>query len=337
MSKLAFLGDVYLKYEKNLIDIPEPFIFNYECVAADTDAKPMINKINLMGIQNFNGFSHLPLAVNLANNHILDYLDKGFQDTIKVLNDNRVNYFGAGTKEDNYNNPCILSIGGKQIALLGYNDIIHSLKQQKTVYQTARPDEEQIKADINLCKQHGAEQIIVLIHWGREERFWNTKHQQDLGKLFIDLGASLVVGHHSHCIQPVERYKGRYIFYSLGNAYFPDIAVPAYYNGIGESEFVMHKKHFHYGRKSLKVVYDIEEKDVVSIRLMELKRNQLLDKGEINSNKVVPKIYHNQFVNNLTGYGHMLALFIKGYLFTDGKLFSLKAIKKEIEFLKNRK
>ncbi len=337
MSKLAFLGDVYLKYEKNLINVPEPFIFNYECVATTADAKPMINKINLRGKMDFSGFSNLPMAVNLANNHILDYLDKGVQDTIKVLKDNQVNYFGAGTREDNYNNPCMLSIEGKQIALLGYNDITHSLEQESIVYQTARPDEAQIKRDIDLCKQQGAEQIIIHIHWGREERFWNTKRQQDLGRLFIDLGASLVIGHHSHCIQPVECYKGRYIFYGLGNAYFPDIAVSAYYNSTGESEFVMHKKHFRYGRQSLKVVYDIEEKDVVSIRFMELKGNELLDKGEVRYDKAVSKIYQNQFINNLTGYAHMLALFVRGYLFTDGKLFSLKAIKKELEFLKNRK
>lgn len=337
MSKLAFLGDVYLKYEKNLIDVPEPFIFNYECVAAAMDAKPMINKINLRGKQGFNGFSNLPAAVNLANNHILDYLDKGVQDTMKTLKDNQVHYFGAGTKEDNYNNPCMLRIEGKQIALLGYNDITHSLKQQNTVYQTARPDEEQIKQDIDLCKQQGAEQIIIHIHWGREERFWNTKRQQDLGRMFIDLGASLVIGHHSHCIQPVECYKGRYIFYSLGNAYFPDIAAPAYYNSMGESEFVMHKKHFHYGRQSLKVVYDIEKEDIASIRLLELNGDELFDKGEVDYDKAVSKIYRNEFINNLTGYGHMLALFVRGYLFTDGKLFSLKAIKKEIEFFKNRK
>ena len=70
---------------------------------------------------------------------------------------------------------------------------------------------------------------------------------------------------------------------------------------------------------------------------MELKGNELLDKGEVNYDKVVSKIYQNQFINNFTGYGHMLALFVRGYLFTDGKLFSLKAIKKELEFLKSRK
>lgn len=337
MSKLAFLGDVYLKYEKNLIGVPEPFIFNYECVAADDDAKPMINKINLRGKQDFNGLSHLPMAVNLANNHILDYLDKGVYDTIKVLKDNNVHYFGVGTQEDNYNNPCILDIEGKQIALLGYNDITHSLKQANTVFQTARPDEEQIRRDIDHCKQQGVGQIIIQIHWGREERFWNTERQRYLGRLFVDLGATLVIGHHSHCIQPVECYKGRYIFYSLGNAYFPDIAVSAYYNSLGESEFVMHKKHFPYGRKSLKVIYDIEERTVVSIHLMELKGDRLLDKGEINYSKVVHPIYQNRFINSLAGYGHMLALFLRGYLFADGKLFSLKAIKKEVEFLKNRR
>lgn len=337
MCKLAFLGDVYLKNNCNYIDIPEPFIFNYECVAADKSTPPMINKINLSGTQNFNGFTHLPIAVNLANNHILDYMDEGFKNTIDLLEQNKIKFFGAGTKEDNYHNPCILNIDGKRIAMIGYSDVYHSLEQANTTFQVARPIEQQIKHDIALCQQQNAEIIIVNVHWGREERFWHTERQRNLGKMFIDLGASLVIGHHPHCIQPVELYKGHHIFYSLGNGYFPDISTPSYYDNYGNSDFIMHKKHLPYGRKSLKVIFDIERGKVSSTRLLKLKADKLTDTGEVAYDKVVPKIYSYPLINNFTGYWHMLALFLRSYFLVDGKLFSIKAVKKEFEFIRKRK
>ena len=43
----------------------------------------------------------------------------------------------------------------------------------------------------------------------------------------IDEGAHLVVGHHPHVIQPVEKYKGRYIAYSLANFCFGGNSYPS--------------------------------------------------------------------------------------------------------------
>lgn len=337
MNSLAFLGDVYFKNEINEIDINEPYIFNYECAIADEQYTPMTNKINLRAKPGFKGVSRLPIAVNLANNHMFDFMDQGFYETKKELDDHGVKYFGAGTAQDNYSNPCIVEVYGKKIALLGYSDVYHSLEQVSTQCSVARPGQKQVKDDITFCREQNVDAVIINIHWGREERFWYTARQQELGRMFIDLGADLVIGHHSHCIQPVECYKNKYIFYSLGNAVFPDIAEPSYYKEDGSYEFIMHKKHFRYGRKSLKVIFDLETNTVIDIKRMKYSKGKLSEQNSIAYDKVIPKIYKSHFVNEITGYFHMAGLFVKSYLFADKKLFSLSAVRKELEFLKHRK
>ena len=69
--------------------------------------------------------------------------------------------------------------------------------------------------------------VIVSFHWGEEKDYWPNENQQKLGKLTIDAGADLVLGHHSHRINPIEEYKGKYIVYSLGNCSFAGNSKPS--------------------------------------------------------------------------------------------------------------
>ena len=62
--------------------------------------------------------------------------------------------------------------------------------------------------------------VIVSFHWGNEKDYAPTQNQIKMGRLAVDSGADLVVGHHSHRINPIEYYKGVYICYSLGNFCF---------------------------------------------------------------------------------------------------------------------
>ena len=69
--------------------------------------------------------------------------------------------------------------------------------------------------------------VIVSFHWGDELDYKPNSNQQKLGKITIDAGADLVLGHHSHRINPIEEYNGRYIVYSLGNIAFAGNAKPS--------------------------------------------------------------------------------------------------------------
>jgi poly-gamma-glutamate synthesis protein (capsule biosynthesis protein) len=65
-----------------------------------------------------------------------------------------------------------------------------------------------------------ADKLIVGIHWGEEYINTPTERQKEFGHKIIDWGASVLVGHHPHVIEPAEKYNGGLIVYSLGNFVF---------------------------------------------------------------------------------------------------------------------
>lgn len=77
-----------------------------------------------------------------------------------------------------------------------------------------------VPEDVKVLKEEGCELVVVSFHWGAELDYYPNANQQKMGKMTIDAGADLVVGHHSHRINPIELYNGKYIVYSLGNFSF---------------------------------------------------------------------------------------------------------------------
>ena len=73
---------------------------------------------------------------------------------------------------------------------------------------------------IQEVKNQGAQVIIVSFHWGTEKSNIPDDAQKTLAHLAIDQGADLVVGHHPHVLQGIEKYQGKNIVYSLGNFCF---------------------------------------------------------------------------------------------------------------------
>ena len=79
---------------------------------------------------------------------------------------------------------------------------------------------DQVKSCIAAAKEQGAQLIVVAFHWGNERETKPDEVQKMLAHLAIDSGADLVVGHHPHVLQGIEKYSGKYICYSLANFCF---------------------------------------------------------------------------------------------------------------------
>lgn len=139
-------------------------------------------------------------AVNLANNHTYDYGESAFADTKSIMTDNGVLWF-EGT------NYAITEINGIKVGLAGFNGLTYSGKTQ-------------FPKVIKALKEQGAALVIVSFHWGEENSYTPTDVQVGLAHSAIDNGADLVIGHHPHVMQGIERYNGKYILYSLGNFCF---------------------------------------------------------------------------------------------------------------------
>lgn len=141
-------------------------------------------------------------AVNLANNHMFDYLEQGYWDTVSTLSGADIGYFG---NEHQYTT----EIKGIKVGLLGFTGWTNS-KQAK----------EEIKRAVDRLKEQGVKLVIVSFHWGEERKYSPNQIQKDLGRYCIDIGADLVLGHHPHVVQGIELYKGKSIVYSMGNFCF---------------------------------------------------------------------------------------------------------------------
>jgi poly-gamma-glutamate capsule biosynthesis protein CapA/YwtB (metallophosphatase superfamily) len=141
-------------------------------------------------------------AVNLANNHTYDYLQKGYEDTIASLKREGIGYFDE-------KHPLLTMVKGVKIGVVGYKGWVDNSQVRK-----------QILNDIRSLRKKGAKIVLVHFHWGEERSYIPNKTQKSLGRFAIDSGADLVVGHHPHVIQGIEEYKGKFIVYSLGNFMF---------------------------------------------------------------------------------------------------------------------
>ena len=142
-------------------------------------------------------------TVSLENNHVLDMGEDGLAETKKTLLEAGVSYAG----EDE---PAILTVKGVKIGSLAYQTF------------GGRHDEiiAKLPGDIQALRDQGCQIVIVSYHWGAELDYAPNDNQVRLGRATIDAGADLVIGHHSHRINPIEYYNGKYICYSLGNFSF---------------------------------------------------------------------------------------------------------------------
>lgn len=146
---------------------------------------------------------HLSIeAVTFENNHALDHGEAGIEETQKALTD-------AGITWSTETNPAVYETKGVRIGLLAYQTFDGNYPRLK----------EKVPMDIAAMRQ-SSDIVIVSFHWGAELDYAPNKNQQELGRLTIDAGADLVLGHHSHRINPIEEYNGKYIVYSLANFSF---------------------------------------------------------------------------------------------------------------------
>ena len=141
-------------------------------------------------------------AANIANNHSKDYGTKSQEDTIENLSNAGIATFG-------YENVVVVDVKGIKVGLTG-------------IYELAEHEQKatQVKENIQALKDAEAQIIIVNFHWGIEKEYTPNATQKKLAHLAIDEGADLVIGHHPHVLEGIEKYNGKYIAYSLGNFCF---------------------------------------------------------------------------------------------------------------------
>jgi poly-gamma-glutamate synthesis protein (capsule biosynthesis protein) len=160
--------------------------------------------------------------LGLANNHIRDYGANVITSMMSRFDENGFTYFGVGRNIEDAFKVKYLEYEGTKIAFFGVNAIEGVYNNVgKSTAGAAYFDEGRIKTAIKDARSK-ADIVIVFPHWGKERVKTSNEFQEKWGKIFVDNGADLVIGMHAHVIQNVGIYKGKYIYYSLGNYVFEE-------------------------------------------------------------------------------------------------------------------
>ncbi len=159
-------------------------------------------------------------TVTLANNHSMDYGHQGLVDTLAALQRVGIDAVGAGLNITEARRARFYTMKGTTVALLGYSlTLPQEFWATSSRSGTAPLMEASVREDIRQARQR-AQVVIVAVHWGAEGKTVLREYQPRLARVMVDAGADVVLGHHPHILQGMERYKKGLIFYSLGNFAF---------------------------------------------------------------------------------------------------------------------
>ena len=159
-------------------------------------------------------------VVSLANNHALDYGKTALSDTIDHLTEQEIVVSGGGKSLEEAHALRIVTVRGVRVGFLSYLGLFPSiLPLTSDEPALAMAELPLVKRDVRAARPL-VDLLVVSMHAGKEYRFKHSARQRQIARTAIDAGADAVIGHHPHVVQDSEVYRGKPIFYSLGNFIF---------------------------------------------------------------------------------------------------------------------
>ncbi|KRE90558.1 capsular biosynthesis protein [Paenibacillus sp. Soil766] len=222
------------------------------------------NPESLTGLKNA-GFD----MVSVANNHSMDFLQKGFLDTLTHLDKAGLLYVGGGLNVQEAYQAKSVNLKGKTVKFLAFSRFIptgdwFAGKNKPGIAQAydRKPVFEAIARE-----REGADYVLIYLHWGVEMNNRPEAWQREFAKQMIDAGADAIIGSHVHVLQGFEYYKGKPIAYSIGNFLFPD-----YVTGPKADTGLLHLK--------------LDEEQIeMSFQPFYIEKNQIVPKGTAYADK----------------------------------------------------
>ena len=196
---------------------------NLECPATHINA-PVFKRFIFRGEPEWlhalrrHGITHL----NLANNHSIDQGRKGLLDTQKNIRKAGMVPIGAGANMDEASQPVLLTSTPRKVWL------VPSLRLplENYAYLPNQPCVSQESMDKllsrvrKLKKADSTAIVVVSLHWGGEHTLQPVPQQRLEAHRLIQAGADVLICHHTHTLQTIEDYRGKKIYYSIGNFIF---------------------------------------------------------------------------------------------------------------------
>lgn len=222
----SFNFNPMFSYVKKYFQNSDIVLGNLETVLAGGEKKysgyPMFNSPDeFVQALKYCGFNLL----TTANNHALDGGIKGVFRTIEVIKQNRINYEGTFDSILDKDSIRIFNLQGIKVAVLAYTYGVNGNYIPKGYdYVINIIDTLKIKSDINSARKKGAEIVLVYLHFGTQYKRQPDSYQKEIVNKAIQYGADIILGGHTHVLQPCEYYKTNnakldsgFVIYSLGN------------------------------------------------------------------------------------------------------------------------
>ncbi len=158
--------------------------------------------------------------LSLANNHIGDYGTDGIRDTRRILREHEIAFGGAGKDLEQARKVRFLEAQGTKVAIIPCLDIVKVYWAAEGKAGATPCVDQYIRKDIRKARRAGAEVVIVFPHWGVEYTRQPLASMRKHAARWVEAGADLVIGAHSHVAGSLEDIEGTPVLYSLGNLIF---------------------------------------------------------------------------------------------------------------------
>ncbi|RSS40318.1 CapA family protein [Streptomyces sp. WAC08241] len=154
-----------------------------------------------------------------ASNHAYDHGSKGIRRTLDAMDRVGLGHTGSARTPEEAEKPRILDVRGVKVAHLSYSwESFRNPTPRKQDWAFNRLDLGAIKKAEDRARQQGAEVVILSVHWGAELRNEPSASQIELaGRITEETGIDLVIGHHAHVVQPIQKLNGTWVAFGLGN------------------------------------------------------------------------------------------------------------------------
>ena len=159
-------------------------------------------------------YANIGLAA-MANNHMMDFGAKGAKQTIDLLNSAGIATIGIGDNIEKAREHFTLNIKSKRIAILNFaDDEFLTAPGHSAQCNPIHPVHNYV--DITKARKEN-DLVIVIVHGGNEFYHLPSPRIKELYRHYINIGADAIISHHTHAYSGYEVYKGKPIFYGLGN------------------------------------------------------------------------------------------------------------------------
>lgn len=286
-SKIRKGKDPFVNIERSQNDI---WIGNFECVCTSvTNKEGISSKQFIIEPDSLQHIKHLDVY-SVANNHVMQHGESAYSEML--TNIEKLGSIYVGSKE---RRTIIFKHQGKNVAITSFSQRPENFS--KDVKYWLLPNYKDIEQEY-LCNAESADFKIAYVHWGNE--FMNRPYndQKQFAHWLIDLGYDCVVGVHPHILQGYEVYKGKHIYYSLGNFVFYMAWYKTKYSAIVSID--LSGEHPEYNYKYVRIEDNFAPKVVADSEVPEDCRfdylNSLINKGDENEQ------YYSELFKNMGKY-----------------------------------